>query len=263
EVDQNWLVFHRDAFSAEDQKAGRVEIAFSLIAMKDCPDRWAVQPLAKSPLVVFFPTVVESHLGFLVQGPYRTTPSRDNIPPGDPWNQHLIMETSGLLMEAMRWMRDKKMLDVAALRCLPLDREKFPKESRFAPMFDAVRQAFQDEKLLPTFDDGHVTAQQAKLARTQELRELFSPEQVAALFGSEVAAWLSGDITQDKAPEIRQYLMRELDIDEITPTKLVPSLTKAFLEAQSDEWVLRLYEFLSGQEKALRRHLDTVPLIRL
>lgn len=263
EVDENWLVFHRDVFSAEGKKVGRVEIAFLLVAVKDAPGRWAVQPLAKSPLVVFFPTVVESHLGFLVQGPYRTTPSRDNIPPGDPWNQHLVRETSSLLVQAMRWMRDNAMLDVAALRCLPLDREKFPKESRFAPMFDAVRQAFQDEKLLPTFDGGHVTAQQAKLARTQELRELFSPEQVAALFGSEVAAWLSGDITQDKAPEIRQYVMRELDIDEITPTKLVPNLTKAFLEAQSDEWVLRLYEFLSGQEKALRRHLDTVPLIRL
>lgn len=165
--------------------------------------------------------------------------------------------------EAMRWMRDKALLDVSALRCLPLDREKFSQDSRFAPMFDAVRQAFQGEALLPTFDGRHVTAPQAKLARTQELRELFSPEQVAALFGSEVAAWLSGDITQDKTPEIRQYLMRELGIDEITPTKLVPSLTKSFLEAQPDEWVLRLYEFLSGQEKALRRHLDTVPLIRL
>ncbi|WP_245004448.1 sacsin N-terminal ATP-binding-like domain-containing protein [Paraburkholderia sacchari] len=263
EVDQNWLVFHSDVFSAKKQKVGRVEIAFSLFAVKDSPGRWAVQPLAKSPLVVFFPTVVESHLGFLVQGPYRTTPSRDNIPPADPWNQYLVKETVSLLVEALRWMRDKAMLDVSALRCLPLDREKFPQGSRFAPMFDAVRQAFQDEELLPTFDGSHVTAHQAKLARTQELRELLSPAQVAALFCSKVAAWLSGDITQDKAPEIRQYLMRELDIDEITPTKLVPSLTKSFLEAQSDEWVLRLYEFLSGQEKALRRHLDTVPLIRL
>jgi len=263
EVDQNWLVFHRDVFSAEGHKVGRVEIAFSLVAVKDAPGRWAVQPLAKSPLVVFFPTVVESHLGFLVQGPYRTTPSRDNIPPGEPWNQHLVKETASLLVDAMRWMRDKEMLDVSALRCLPLDREKFPQGSRFAPMFDAVRQAFQDEALLPTFDGVHVTAHQAKLARTQELRELFSPEQVAALFGSEAAAWLSGDITQDKAPEIRHYLMRELEVDEITPTKLVPSLTKSFLEAQSDEWVLQLYEFLSGQEAALRRRLDTIPLVRL
>lgn len=263
EVDQNWLVFHRDVFSGEGLRVGRVEIAFSLIPVKDASGRWAVQPLAKSPLVVFFPTVVESHLGFLAQGPYRTTPSRDNIPPGEPWNQHLVKETSSLLVDAMRWMRDERMLDVAALHCLPLDREKFPKDSRFAPMFDAVRQAFQDEELLPTFDNGHVTARQAKLARTQELRELFSPGQVAALFGSKVAAWLSGDITQDKAPEVRQYLMRELDVEEVTPTKLVPSLTKSFLEAQSDEWIVRLYEFLSGQEKALRRHLDTVPLIRL
>lgn len=152
EVDQNWLVFHRDVFSAEQQKIGRVEIAFSLIAVKDAPGRWVVQPLAKSPLVVFFPTVVESHLGFLVQGPYRTTPSRDNIPPGEQWNQHLVKETSGLLVEAMQWMRDKEMLDVSALRSLPLDREKFPQNSRFAPMFEAVLQAFQEDALLPTFD---------------------------------------------------------------------------------------------------------------
>jgi len=263
EVDQNWLVFHRDVFSPEEKKVGRVEIAFSLIAVTDVPGRWTVQALAKSPLVVFFPTVVESHLGFLVQGPYRTTPSRDNIPPGDSWNQYLVKETASLLVEAMRWMRDEAMLDISALRCLPLDREKFPQGSRFAPMFDAVRQAFREEALLPAYDSGYVSASQAKLARTQELRDLFSPGQVAALFGFEAAAWLSGDITLDKASEIRQYLMRELDIDEIRPEKLVPSLTKAFLEAQPDEWVLRLYEFLSGQEKALRRHLDIVPLIRL
>lgn len=263
EVDQKWLVFHRDVFSAERQKVGRAEIAFSLVAVEDTPSRWAVQPLAKSPLVVFFPTVVESHLGFLVQGPYRTTPSRETVPPDEPWNQHLVNETSSLLVEAMRWMRDKDMLDVSALRCLPLDHEKFKKNSRFAPIFDAVRKAFHEEALLPTFDGRHVTADQAKLARTQELRELLGPEQLAAIFGSEVTAWLSGEITQDKAPEIRQYLMRELDIEEITPTKLVPSLTKSFLEARSDEWVLRLYEFLSGQEKALRPYLNTVPLIRL
>ncbi len=263
EVDQNWLVFHRDVFSADRHKVGRVEIAFSLVAVKDDHDRWAVQPLTKSPLVVFFPTVVESYLGFLVQGPYRTTPSRDNIPPSEPWNQYLVKETSTLLIEAMRWMREHAMLDISALRCLPLDHDKFPKDSRFAPMFDTVRNAFREEELLPTFDGKYVAAHQAKLARTLELRELFSPEQVAALFSSNLATWLSGDITQDRAPEIRQYLMRELGIDEITPLKLVPNLTKSFLEAQPDKWVLRLYEFLSGQEKALRRYLDTIPIIRL
>jgi len=264
EVDQNWLVFHRDVHSAGQQEIGRVEIAFSLVALKDVPGRWAIQPLASSPLVVFFPTVVETRLGFLVQGPYRTTPSRDNIPPADIWNQYLVKETASLLVEAMRWMREKAMLDVSALRCLPLDRAKFPLGSQFVPIFEDVYQGFHQEALLPTFDGNYVTAKQAKLARTQDLRELLSAEQLAVLFGSEVAAWLSGDITQDKEPEILRYLVNTLDIDLITPTKLMPSLTTSFLEAQADDWVLRLYEFLNGQEAAsLRGRLTTVPLIRL
>lgn len=263
EVDQTWLVFHRDVFTNGHQKVGRVEIAFSIVTAKDDPDRLSVQPLANSHLVVFFPTVVESHLGFLVQGPYRTTPSRDNIPPADPWNQHLVTETARLLVEAMRWMRDNSMLDVSALRCLPLDRDKFPQDSRFAPMFDVVQKAFQDEPLLPAFDGSHVNACQAKLSRTQELRDLLSPEQITALFSSEFITWLSGDITQDKAPDVLKYLTQELNIDLITPTKLVPNLSKQFLEEQPDEWVLRLYEFLNGQEAALRRYLDKIPLVRL
>ena len=30
------------------------------------------------------------------------------------------------------------------------------------------------------------------------------------MFGTDEATWLTGDITQDRAPEIRQYVMREL-----------------------------------------------------
>lgn len=263
EVDQNWLVFHREVLSDTQEKVGRVEIAFSIVAVKDAPGRRSVQPVAASPLVVFFPTVVPTNLGFLVQGPYRTTPSRDNIPRGEPWNQHLVKETSSLLVEAMRWMRDHAMLDTSALRCLPLDREKFPDGAMFAPIFETVRHALLNEPLLPRFDGGFVPASQAKLARTQELRELFSPEQIAVLFGSKTSAWLTGDITPDRQPEIRTYLIQELGITEVTPATLVPRLTKAFLEGQTDDWMLRLYEFLSGQEAALRRRLDTIPLIRL
>jgi hypothetical protein len=263
EVDQNWLVFHLDVFSGAQDKVGRVEIAFSLVAVKDAPGRWSVQPVAASPLVVFFPTVVPTNLGFLVQGPYRTTPSRDNIPRSEPWNQYLVKETSNLLVDAMRWMRDNAMLETSALRCLPLSREKFLGGAMFSPIFETVRQALLNEPLLPRFDGGFVPASQAKLARTQELRELFSPEQIEVLFGSKASAWLTGDITPDRQPEIRTYLMQELGITEVTPASLVPRLSKDFLEAQSDDWVRRLYEFLSGQEAALRRSLDKIPLIRL
>lgn len=262
EVDQNWLVFHRNVFAPGAEQVGRVEVAFSLQPVKDQPGRWMVVPVATSPLVVFFPTAVETNLGFLVQGPYKTTPSRDNIPRHESWNKHLVGQTAELLVEAMRWLRDNGMLDVSALRCLPLDREKFPEGSMFEPLFAASRQALLEEQLLPRFDGGYVAASRSKLARTQELREMFSQQQVAQLFGAEEAAWLTGDITQDRAPEIRQFVMRELGVTEVTPETIVPRLNQAFLEAQADDWITSLYEFLSGQP-ALKRRLDGIPLVRL
>lgn len=262
EIDQNWLVFHREVFSTELENVGRVEVAFALQPVKDRTGRWVVVPVATSPLVVFFPTAVETNLGFLVQGPYRTTPSRDNIPRHEPWNKYLVELTADLLVDAMRWLRDQRMLDVSALRCLPLDREKFPDGSMFWPVFTAVREALSDEELLPRFDGGYVAASRSKLARTQELRELFSPEQVAQLFDTGEAAWLTGDITQDRASDIRQYVMRELGVTEVTPEGLVPRLSQVFLEMQSDDWISRFYEFLGGLP-ALKRRLDTVPLVRL
>lgn len=262
EVDQNWLVFDRDVSSTAGEKVGRVEIAFSLTSREDAPGRWAVQPLAASHLVVFFPTVVSTNLGFLVQGPYRTTPSRDNVPRNDPWNQQLVQETADLLIEAVRWLRDNGMLDASALRCLPTDRAKFPEGTMFTPLFETVRETFLDEALLPRFDGGHVTAAQAMLARTQELRELFTAGQLKELFDAEGCAWLTGDITQDRAPELRRYLLQELQVPEITPDKIVVKLHKRFLEAQSDEWLTRLYAFLSGQ-KAIAGLFNALPLIRL
>lgn len=262
EVDQNWLVFHRDVYSSKWEKVGRVEVAFALEDAKDKSGSWGVAHVAASPLVVFFPTAVETNLGFLVQGPFRTTPSRDNIRWEEPWNKHLVEETAELLLDAMRWLRNQDRLDISALRCLPLNREKFPDGQKFGPVFTAVRRALTNEPLLPRSDGGYVAASHARLARTQELRALFSPHQVAQLFGAEEPAWLSGDITQDRTPEIRQYIMRELGVTEVTPDSILPRLTRAFLQAQPDEWIVRLYAFLGGQP-ALNRRLDSVPLVRL
>src|SRR6185312_12553327 len=133
DVDQEWLVFHKEVGK------GRLEIAFSLAVDKE--GKWSVQPLASSPLVVYFPTAYQTSLGFLVQGPFLTTPSRDNIKSDAHWNHHLVDETAELLVKAMAWMRDANKLDVSALRCLPLDRAKFPDTVIFGPVFTAVRQA--------------------------------------------------------------------------------------------------------------------------
>lgn len=263
-VEETWLVFSREVRTGGGVAAGVVEVAFAL-TKDDESDAVSVRPVGGSALVVFFPTVVPTHLGFLVQGPYRTTPSRDNIPRHDPWNEHLVQETAALLVEALHSLRDVGLLNIDALQSLPLDRTKFGQGQMFAPLFDAVREALSSEPLLPRVRGGHASAKNVRLARTQELRELVSPSQLALLFGERGKTfWLSEDITQDRTPDLRQYLMRELGVVEATPETILPKLNQAFLEKQGDKWILQLYEFLHGQVGLLRQgRLDDVPLVRL
>lgn len=262
DIDESWLIFSRPVLS-DGRDAGRIEIAFSLTQNKES-GRESIEQVEVSPLVVFFPTVLETHFGFLVQGPYRTTPSRDNVPRNDPWNQHLVGETASLLVESLLWLRDNDFLDVRALRCLPLERAKFTERSMFSPLFDATRVALISEHLLPRFDGGYTAAPCARLARTQELRSLFDAGQLAALLG-EVGSeqpWLSGDISQDRTPELRHYLMHELDVLEVTPETILAKLDASFLALQPDAWITKLYEFLCRQA-ALRLRAAALPLVRL
>ena len=256
DTEQTWLVFSKAMHKSEDKLVGHVEIAFSL-------EHEHVRPIPRSPLVVFFPTVVETNLGFRVQGPYRTTPSRDNVPLRDDWNRDCVRATASLLVDALIWLRDNKLLDVDVLQCLPLDRAKFDEDSMFAPLYEVTKRALISQHLLPRFGGGYLSAGTAKLARTQEIRELFDSDQLAQLFdvGKELA-WLSGDISENRTPGLRRYLMNDLEFVEVTPEMILSKFDAAFLGEQSDEWVCRLYEFLNGRI-ALRRQAANLPLVRL
>jgi len=263
-VEETWLVFSREARTEAGTLAGFVEIAFLLQADKETKE-WTVQRVDASPLCAFFPTVLTTHLGFLVQAPYSTTPSRDNVPSRDPWNVQLVKETAALLLEALSALKASNLLDVEALQCLPLERNKFPEGSMFAPLFDAVRSALASEPLLPRAVGGWTAAKNARLARTQELRELFDSKQLAELLEApEEVHWLSGDITRDTAATLRNYLLYELKVGELTPELILPRLTKRFLEARPDEWILKLYEFLGGQSALVRQgRIGNIPLVRI
>src|ERR1035438_1215079 len=101
-----------------------------------------------SPLVVFFPTQKETFLGFVIQGPYRTTPARDNVPEHDPSNQALVRETAVLLGDVLRELRSGGLLTVGVLEALPLDVTRFQPGTMFRPLFESVRAALGREDFI-------------------------------------------------------------------------------------------------------------------
>jgi len=253
---ESWLIFERPV--AVPYRDGNcpgqvpIEIAFRL-QWNEKEQREEVARTKDSPLVVFFPTEKETRFGFLIQGPYRTTPARDNIPKEDDWNATLVNETSCLMADVLPQLKNLGLLSVSLLEALPIRAEDFPEDGMFYPIFDAVRNALLTQDLLPADDGSFVSARNAKLARGADLRKLLDHEQLRKLFQSDATVeWLAGNITQDRTPELRTYLLNELEVEEITPDSFARRITQSFLSIQVDEWLVEFYRYLSGQEALWR-----------
>ena len=259
----HWLVFSRPA-QVDGVRRARVEIAFPNDPEAATANRFGIRPISDSRLYAYFPTNESMSVGFLMQGPYNTTPARDNVRKHDDWNERLVTETAALLRDALRWLRDNGGITTEILRCLPLHRGHF-EDPMYEPLFTETLDALRSEDLLPTYNGSHVPASRARLGRGQRLRRLFKAEELGALHGvDEDIHWLRGDITVNSAPDLHEYLRREVGVKELDPEGMVKLLDEDFLSARPDAWIRRLYEFLADQEgRSLRQMLHEKPILRL
>jgi hypothetical protein len=263
----DWLAWYR-TLGEVGEPLLRVEVAFPVRARAGARD---LVRLESSPLVVSFPTERETFLGFLVQGPFRTTPARDNVPEHDEWNQALVRQVADLVTEVLVELRDEDLLTTDVLRALPLDRARFPPGSMFRPLFDSVRAALIRDRLIPDDHGGYGAAAQLRLPNGSGLRELLTPAQLGQLCQAPgQVTFAAVAISPDEAPW--HYLRDEVGVGELTPHGLVEALTGEFLAAQSDEWICRFYWFLSGHPSLWREAghpgedagpARTEPIIRL
>ena len=245
-----WVVFEKPVSIPNGNSPVNVEVAFKLDTdTKEKVD--IITRIENSPLVVYFPTEKETRFGFLIQGPYRTTPSRDNIPKGDDWNIKLIEETADLLVDALISLKAMGLLTVSLLESMPIRINDFPEDSMFFPIVESVRTAFLEHELLPADDGTFVAAENAKIARADNLRGLLNQEQLRSLFESDSQVkWLVGGITHDRTQDLRTYLINEIGVEEITPDGFARRLSEPFLKAQPDDWMNSMYGYVD-EHKAL------------
>jgi len=239
--DEEWFVWERP-LDGLGHPAQRVEIAF--MVRPEIDSRRLIRR-ETSPLVVFFPTQKETFLGFVLQGPYRTTPARDNVPEHDEWNQALVRETASLLADVLAGLRDEGILTVEVLQALPLDAARFGPGTMFRALFEAVRTAISQDEMIPAADGGYRSARQLKLASGAGLRELLTPDLLGDLWGEDGAiAFVADSISEIATPVLWQYLREVSGLDEVTPEAVVSRLTAEFLSVRSDQWLVSFYWFL-------------------
>ena len=141
---KKYLVFSRKPrWNNEDHKT--VDVAFGI------DEKGAIVPVPAEEgfLYVLFATERETHLRFILNGPYRTTPARENISEDDPFNRHLIKETCDLVKDMLLQIRKKGLLTTEFLAVLPNRDDDDRLKGFYEPIMDRLVEAFKNEQLIP------------------------------------------------------------------------------------------------------------------
>ena len=228
---------------------------------------------ATGKIFSYLPVRSDTGFPFLINTDFILPSSREDIQ-DIPWNYWLMDCVASLVTsELLPLLKERKLLGVRFLEALAnrLNNLAYDKENLFYSIFTGVREALKKDALLPTSDGEFVSARNAALTRSDAVRNLITPAQLRILLRSNTdrnvpRKWLSAEITLDRTPSLRGYLMEVLGIEEVTPDMFARRLTKEFLSAQTDEWFVKFYKFLSEQP-ALWRYDNAVlrakPILRL
>jgi hypothetical protein len=226
-----------------------VDIAFPVII--DESGRYECQKPQSPYVSVYFPTETESKLDFIVQGPYRTTPNRSSIPSEDADNKILARQTAMLLKDSIHEIKTSGILNMSFLKALPLSAGRFENFSLFYPIFEAVKELFLSQELIPCKDGGYVAAKYARIARQERLANTMPDNMLTELIADgHQYHWLPTFLTETNREyeQVYRFLNGELKISVIRPEdlRLYFAANPDFLPRRDDAWLVELYSILEN-----------------
>ncbi|MCK4348528.1 MAG: hypothetical protein KAW47_07915, partial [Thermoplasmatales archaeon] len=256
--EQKFLIFDKKITDNEQVHVINVAYNFTL-------DEEQIISPHKFPAYCFFTTREHTELKFIINAPFLLTNNREGVKEGQEWNSFLIKEAAALVAESLPKIKMMGLLDVDFLNVLPLSSDDLPEDHMFRPIYDAVLAKLKsNEKLLPANDGSYISAEQAFLARGRDLIDLLGTDQLSLLFGKQDAHWLDSNITENSP--LWEYLTKELEIQVVRPETFSNLLNEKFMKSQSDEWVIKFYEFLLKQHDLWEQPSSVLrkkPFIRL
>ena len=248
---KKYLVFSREPiWEGEVHKA--VDVAFGI------DEKGAVVPVPAEEgfLYVLFATEKETHLRFILNGPYRTTPARNSFAVDDSFNRHLIKETCDLVEDMLPQIQKKGLLTTKFLAVLP-NRDDNKLRDFYKPIMDRLVELFNNEKLTPMKRGDHAAASGIYQYRgSRQLSKLINDEDLATILEKDqsLPLWVAN------APQRNQEadnFLSSLEISKWGEEDLIrelseqPDLVKTWLKDKSDEWHQEFYvllgDFLSSR----------------
>ena len=214
-------------------------------------------------LFAYLPTQKETHLRFLIQARYQTTPARDNIPkPSEnPWNEWLVKETTDFLPDVLEQLKAGGLLEPAFFNVVPLEADNVPDE--FSPIAESLQKAMKERALVPTEKEGYYAkAKNVFYPDTKSLRELVKNSWMPD------SSLLHPDIRKGTKESSRCFeVIHAAGVKEIGASNMLFWLEKQsrdWFKNKTNEWLRSLYVYFNRKwhESELER-IKKLPLVRL
>jgi hypothetical protein len=199
-------------------------------------------PASKSPIHVYFPTSEETHLSFYVHGPFNTTASREGVYLNDSTNKWIIGEMRELIREALLALKNCGALTLDLLGMFPLD-HTINSNSLYRDLFEVTKDVLSSsEGYLPSTEGSYLAPSEIALAKRAALTQLFTPEILSDLFDRK--AWVVPATTGSTSRSIRDYLVEQLAVVEISMQDVVEKIDTGFIAARNNDWLISFYNSL-------------------
>ena len=217
------------------------------------------------PAFCFFPTKEVTNLHFILHAPFLLTDSREGIKAGEKHNQELLQQLAQLAADSLSILRDEKLIDDGILDIIPYDEARFSGDDRrkisFKPFFAAIKDKLQTDTLLPAAEGECSSKSRSYWASDAELVGLFSNEQLAQLTGTKNAHWVFRSLGKKEVLNAKKNVLADyidggdarawnrkepnLIVSSLDPESVLKKLTADFIAAQSQQWLHKLYAYLS------------------
>jgi hypothetical protein len=210
-------------------------------------------------LFAYLPVRFDTGFPFIINADFILPSSREDIQ-DTPWNRKWLMPCVGeLIFESLPILKDKNHISVPFLQSLAKSVLLLNETDMFYPIAEAVKKAFTIFKLIPADDGSFVSAGNCKLASADWLRKLVRQDQLRLLYQRELK-WVHGDITEKGRNQLWKYFREKMKIEELTPDGFVRKISSAFLNEQSDQWMIDFYIQLPKQKALWKKEMGTSPL---
>lgn len=244
--DKLW-VFQRSVNISSDSYAHNISIGFPLTNANE------LQTTEKFYAYCFFVTKEITNFGFLVHAPFLLNDSREGIREEESANEEFITALAELSADAIVKLKEISIQEKSILINDNIIEIIGLGDSYYGPLFrpvtDSITLAFKTNQIVPGRNGHYYTKAKAYWPSDKELSDLFSDNQISRLMQNPNSGlvFVTKGHKQFSTSSTTYRFINSIVTELLDPQKLLRRIDAAFIEAQSDTWLTKFYNYLSAR----------------